>query len=180
MCAIITEEDEGIIYTGNNDGKYVVALDPLDGSSNIDVNVSIGTIFSIYRRISPEGTLANEADFLQGGRSQVAAGYILYGSSTILVYSTGKGVNCFTYENSLGEFFMSQTNVLAPKNGNIFSINYGNLIEWGRYVFRMSRLEIDGPEHRPFGARNLQKTFFYMNYVINKCINILILKQPIN
>jgi fructose-1,6-bisphosphatase I len=126
VCAIITEEDEGIIYTGNNEGKYVVALDPLDGSSNIDVNVSIGTIFSIYHRISPEGTLANEADFLQGGRSQVAAGYILYGSSTILVYSTGKGVNCFTYENSLGEFFLSHTNVMAPKNGNIFSINYGN------------------------------------------------------
>lgn len=126
VAAIITEEDEGIIYTGNDDGKYVVALDPLDGSSNIDVNVSIGTIFSIYRRITEVGTPPTEADFLQGGRKQIAAGYILYGSSTILVFTTGDGVNAFTYENSLGEYFLSHATMQCPKDGNIYSINEGN------------------------------------------------------
>jgi fructose-1,6-bisphosphatase I len=126
VCAIITEEDEGIIQTGNNNGKYVVALDPLDGSSNIDVNVSIGTIFSIYRRCTAVGTEATTKDFMQGGRRQVAAGYILYGSSTILVYTTGKGVNGFTYENSLGEFFLSHAAIKTPFEGKIYSVNEGN------------------------------------------------------
>ncbi|MCU0325854.1 MAG: class 1 fructose-bisphosphatase [Spirosomaceae bacterium] len=125
VSAIITEEDEGIIYTDNDEGKYVVAIDPLDGSSNIDVNVSIGTIFSIYRRITPTGTKPTIDDFLQGGRSQVAAGYILYGSSTILVYTTGQGVNTFTYENSLGEYFLSQTDLKSPEDGSIYSVNEG-------------------------------------------------------
>lgn len=126
VCAIITEEDEGIIQMGNNNGKYVVALDPLDGSSNIDVNVSIGTIFSIYRRCTAVGTEATTKDFMQGGRRQVAAGYILYGSSTILVYTTGKGVNGFTYENSLGEFFLSHAAIKTPFEGKIYSVNEGN------------------------------------------------------
>ncbi len=126
VCAIITEEEDKIIYTDNDDGKYVVAIDPLDGSSNIDVNVSIGTIFSIYRRITPTGTRATLEDFMQGGRSQVAAGYILYGSSTLLVYTTGYGVNAFTYENSLGEFFLSHTNIQSPESGSIYSVNEGN------------------------------------------------------
>ena len=98
-------------------------MDPLDGSSNIDVNVSIGRIFSIHRRVSPIGTPATEADFLQGGRKQVGAGYILYGSSTIMVYTTGKGVNGFTYENSLGEYFLSHANISMPAIGNIYSVN---------------------------------------------------------
>ncbi|MFN7488940.1 MAG: fructose-bisphosphatase class I, partial [Chryseotalea sp.] len=98
-CALISEENES--YTDlNNDGKYVIAIDPLDGSSNIDVNVSIGTIFSIYRRKTKVGTPISEEDILQKGSEQVAAGYILYGSSTMLVYTTGHGVNCFTYEPS--------------------------------------------------------------------------------
>jgi fructose-1,6-bisphosphatase I len=130
VAAIISEEQEDIIYTGNNSGQYVVAIDPLDGSSNIDVNVSIGTIFSIYRRITPRGTKPTLADFLQGGRKQVAAGYILYGSSTILVYSTGYGVNGFTYEQSLGEYFLSHAKMQSPANGTIYSCNDGNLIDF--------------------------------------------------
>ena len=126
VCAVITEEEDGIIYTDNDEGKYVVAIDPLDGSSNIDVNVSIGTIFSVYRRVTPTGTKATLADFMQGGRSQVAAGYILYGSSTILVYTTGQGVNAFTYENSLGEFFLSHNEIHCPEIGNVYSVNEGN------------------------------------------------------
>lgn len=125
-AAIISEEDEDIIYTGNNNGKYVVAIDPLDGSSNIDVNVSIGTIFSIYRRVTSIGEQPTEADFLQGGHKQVAAGYILYGSSTILVYTTGSGVAGFTYDFSLGEYILSHSEIKSPTNGSIFSYNEGN------------------------------------------------------
>lgn len=124
-CAVVTEEDEGIIHTGNVSGNYVVALDPLDGSSNIDVNVSVGTIFSIYRRVSPVGTEATLEDFLQGGRAQVAAGYILYGSSSLLVYTTGNGVNAFTLENSLGEFFLSHKRLKFPQLGEQYSTNEG-------------------------------------------------------
>lgn len=127
VCGIISEEDDDIIYTGNNNAKYVVAMDPLDGSSNIDVNVSIGTIFSIYRRISPIGEPPILEDFLQGGEEQVAAGYILYGSSTILVYTTGNGVAGFTYDVSLGEFILSHSKIKSPKDGKIFSYNEGNL-----------------------------------------------------
>ena len=126
VCAIISEEDEDIIHTGNDNAKYVVAIDPLDGSSNIDVNVSIGTIFSIYRRISPVGSPATLADFLQGGDQQVAAGYILYGSSTVLVLTTGEGVGGFTYDNSLGEYILSHPNMQLPHMGQIFSCNDGN------------------------------------------------------
>ncbi|KAA9345501.1 class 1 fructose-bisphosphatase [Larkinella humicola] len=129
-CAIISEEEEEIIYTGNNHAKYVVAMDPLDGSSNIDVNVSIGTIFSIYRRVTPIGTQPTMADFLQGGRRQVAAGYILYGSSTILVYSTGHNANGFTYDASLGEFILSHPDIQSPADGQIYSCNDGNLDDY--------------------------------------------------
>ena len=125
VAAIISEEQNDIIYTGNNQGKYVVAIDPLDGSSNIDVNVSIGTIFSIYRRISPLGTAPTKEDFLQGGHKQAAAGYVLYGSSTILVFATGHGVNGFTYEQSLGEYFLSHPKMKIPIQGNYFSCNDG-------------------------------------------------------
>ncbi len=124
VCAIVSEEDEGIIHLDQN-CRYVVAIDPLDGSSNIDVNVSIGTIFSIYRRISPVGTKVTNEDVLQKGTEQVAAGYILYGSSTMLVYTTGHGVNGFTLEPSLGEFLLSHSNMNCPEMGNIYSINEG-------------------------------------------------------
>ena len=136
VCAIISEEDEGIIQTNNLNGRYVVAIDPLDGSSNIDVNVSIGTIFSIYRRITPVGTEPNLTDFLQGGRQQVAAGYILYGSSTIFVYTTGKGVNGFTFDLSVGEFILSHNQIITPKTGNIFSCNDGNIDDYPENVIR--------------------------------------------
>ncbi|MFB9211347.1 class 1 fructose-bisphosphatase [Echinicola jeungdonensis] len=125
VCAIVSEEDDEVIDLQNSSGKYVVAMDPLDGSSNIDVNISIGTIFSIYRRVTPVGSPIQPEDIMQEGNKQVAAGYVLYGSSTMLVYTTGKGVNGFTYENSLGEFFLSHPNIQAPKDGNIYSINEG-------------------------------------------------------
>ncbi len=120
--AIISEEDEKVIDLHNR-GKYIIAIDPLDGSSNIDVNVSIGTIFSIYRRLSPVGTPVTKEDVLQPGTNQVAAGYLLYGSSTMLVYTTGKGVNGFTYDPTLGEYFLSHQDMRIPDDGKIYSIN---------------------------------------------------------
>ncbi|MGI9544355.1 MAG: class 1 fructose-bisphosphatase [Cyclobacteriaceae bacterium] len=123
VCAVISEEDEEIVDLSHTKGKYVVAIDPLDGSSNIDVNVSIGTIFSIFRRISPPDGPITEADVLQKGTEQVAAGYLLYGSSTMLVYTTGNGVNGFTYETSLGEYFLSHQDMSVPEDGLIYSIN---------------------------------------------------------
>lgn len=124
VCALVSEESESFVDL-NNSGKYVIAIDPLDGSSNIDVNVSIGTIFSIYRRKSaPGGPISNE-DIMQKGSEQVAAGYILYGSSTMLVYTTGHGVHGFTYEASLGEYFLSHPDMRIPEDGKIYSINEG-------------------------------------------------------
>lgn len=125
VAALISEEAETFVDL-NNDGKYVIAIDPLDGSSNIDVNVSIGTIFSIYRRKTVAGMPIQKEDILQKGSEQVAAGYILYGSSTMLVYTTGHGVNGFTYEPSLGEYFLSHPHMEIPENGKIYSINEGS------------------------------------------------------
>lgn len=125
VCALISEETETYVDL-NNQGRYVIAIDPLDGSSNIDVNVSIGTIFSVYRRKSPVGQPIHEQDILQAGDEQVAAGYILYGSSTMLVYTTGHGVNGFTYEPSLGEYVLSHPNMRMPETGKIYSINEGS------------------------------------------------------
>ncbi len=124
VCALISEESETFVDL-NNEGRYVIAIDPLDGSSNIDVNVSIGTIFSIYRRKSPAGTPIQTFDILQKGSEQVAAGYVLYGSSTMMVYTTGHGVNGFTYEPSLGEYFLSHPNMKIPEDGKIYSVNEG-------------------------------------------------------
>lgn len=123
-CAIISEETESFTDL-RNDGKYVIAIDPLDGSSNIDVNVSIGTIFSIYRRRSAVGSPISEQDILQAGEEQVAAGYILYGSSTMLVYTTGHGVNGFTLEPTLGEYVLSHPDMIIPEDGTTYSINEG-------------------------------------------------------
>ncbi len=124
VCALISEETESYVDL-NNDGNYVIAIDPLDGSSNIDVNVSIGTIFSIYRRKSEVGKPIQDIDILQSGSEQVAAGYILYGSSTMLVYTTGHGVNGFTYESTLGEYVLSHPDMNMPEDGVIYSINEG-------------------------------------------------------
>jgi fructose-1,6-bisphosphatase I len=123
-CALISEENESFVDL-NNQGNYVIAIDPLDGSSNIDVNVSIGTIFSVYRRKSPVGTPIQDVDVLQKGAEQVAAGYILYGSSTMLVYTTGHGVNGFTHEPTLGEYVLSHPNMRIPEEGRTYSVNEG-------------------------------------------------------
>lgn len=127
VCAVVSEEEDEMIDTGNHNAKYIVAMDPLDGSSNIDVNMPVGTIFSVYRRKTPVGTPPTLEDALQKGSQQVAAGYIIYGSSNILVYTTGKGVNGFTYDHSIGEFILSHTNMTTPEDGSIFSYNEGNL-----------------------------------------------------
>ena len=127
-CAVGSEENDDIIVYENErsrTGKYIVLMDPLDGSSNIDVNVSIGTIFSIYRRLD-DNTPVTRADFLQPGSAQVAAGYVIYGSSTMLVYTTGHGVNGFTLDPSIGTFCLSHADMKAPEKGKIYSVNEGN------------------------------------------------------
>jgi fructose-1,6-bisphosphatase I len=129
VCGLASEEMHDIVTFDNSfakDGKYIVCIDPLDGSSNIDVNVSIGTIFSIYRRITPIGTLPDDRDILQPGTKQVAAGYVLYGSSTMLMYTTGLGVTGFTLDPGIGEFCLSNYKMETPKEGYIYSINEGN------------------------------------------------------
>ena len=118
----------------SKNSKYVCLFDPLDGSGNIDVNVSIGTIFSVYRRVTPKGTLATREDFLQPGRNQVAAGYIVYGSSTMLVYGTRRGVNGFTLDPSIGEFCLSHPNIKCPEFGKIYSVNHGNFFQYDERV----------------------------------------------
>lgn len=128
-CAIISEEEEDIHHietTLNQDSKYIIAMDPLDGSSNIDVNASIGTIFSVYKRKSPVGGPVTMEDVLQKGIHQVAAGYIIYGSSTMIVFTTGQGVNAFTLDSSIGDFCLSHPDIQIPKDGKIYSINDGN------------------------------------------------------
>ena len=157
-CGIASEENDDFLAFDSlrsKNGKYIVAFDPLDGSSNIDVNVSIGTIFSIYRRVSEVGTLATEADFLQKGENQVAAGYVIYGSSTMLVYTTGNGVNGFTLDPSIGEFCLSHPNLTIPKNGKIYSINEGNLAYCSDAINNYIAYckEIDKPTNRPYSAR---------------------------
>ncbi len=123
-CGIASEENDSFVpISSSKDAKYIVIFDPLDGSSNINVNVSIGTIFAIYRRVSAEGACSVE-DFLQDGVEQVAAGYVVYGSSTMLVYTTGKGVNGFTLDPSIGEFCLSHPNMRLPEQGNIYSVNH--------------------------------------------------------
>ena len=137
LCAgIASEENEDFIRINNDEGskaKYVVAIDPLDGSSNIDVNVSIGTIFSVYQRVT-NGEECDARDFLQKGVKQMGAGYIIYGSSTMMVYTTGYGVNGFTLDPSIGEFCLSHPNLTIPKDGKIYSINQGNYANFSEGV----------------------------------------------
>jgi fructose-1,6-bisphosphatase I len=156
LCAMASEEDPEIYHTPPEfpKGKYVLAMDPLDGSSNIDANVSIGTIFSIHEKISPgeDGTLE---DFLQPGRRQVAAGYILYGSSTMLVYTTGEGVHGFTLDPGIGEFLLSHPDIRTPNRGKILSANMGNYNRWlegtKKYVNYLH--EDDKATGRPYSSR---------------------------
>ncbi len=141
-CAgIASEESEDFIpipSVEGKDSKYVVVVDPLDGSSNIDVNVSVGTIFGIYRRVSDPSEPVQLKDFLQKGTELVAAGYVLYGTSTILVYTTGRGVNAFTLDPTIGEFCLSHQNIKIPKRGNFYSVNQGYYlkfdVEMRRYI----------------------------------------------
>lgn len=125
VAGIGSEEREDFVLCGDEgrSGKYIVLIDPLDGSSNIDVNVSIGTIFSIMRRVTPMGEPLTPQDFLQSGKEQVVAGYVLYGSSTMLVYTTGTGVNGFTLDPAVGEFFLSHPDMSFPDQGRIYSVN---------------------------------------------------------
>jgi len=137
-CAGIGSEelDDSVIFDDeiSNNSKYVCLFDPLDGSGNIDVNVSIGTIFGVYRRISEKGGPCTKADFLQPGRNQVAAGYIVYGSSTMMVYATRRGVNGFTLDPSIGEFTLSHPNIKCPEVGKIYSVNHGNFFQYDKRV----------------------------------------------
>jgi fructose-1,6-bisphosphatase I len=137
-CAGIASEelDDVVIFDDeiSRQSKYVVMFDPLDGSGNIDVNISIGTIFGVYRRISEPGSLCTREDFLQKGLQQVAAGYIVYGSSTMLVYATRRGVNGFTLDPSIGEFCLSHPDIHCPEIGNIYSVNHGHFFRYERGV----------------------------------------------
>jgi fructose-1,6-bisphosphatase I len=132
VCALGSEEETEPVLppAGYPSGKYVVLFDPLDGSSNIDVNVSIGTIFSIHERVTPQQNAGTLEDLLQPGTKQVAAGYVIYGSSTMLVYTTGQGVHGFTLDPSVGDFFLSHVNIRMPARGKIYSINEGNHATW--------------------------------------------------
>ena len=134
VCGIASEEEDDFITINSQDenhqNKYVVLIDPLDGSTNIDVNVSVGTIFSIYRRVTPIGTPVKLEDFLQKGSKQVAAGYVVYGTSTMLVYTTGAGVNGFTLNPAIGSFYLSHPDMVFPEDGNIYSVNEGNYIHF--------------------------------------------------
>ena len=155
-CA--SEEEENFIAFDTERGrnaKYVILTDPLDGSSNIDVNVSVGTIFSIYRRVSPIGTPVTLEDFMQPGNRQVAAGYIVYGSSTMLVYTTGHGVNGFTYDPSLGVFCLSHENIQIPQTGKIYSINEGQYLKFPMGVKKYLKYcqEEDKETQRPYTSR---------------------------
>ncbi|MBL0154029.1 MAG: class 1 fructose-bisphosphatase [Chitinophagaceae bacterium] len=137
-CAGIASEelDDFVAFDDEKSvkSKYVCLFDPLDGSSNIDVNVSIGTIFSVYPRVTPVGTVVTKEDFLQPGIKQVAAGYIVYGSSTMMVYATRRGVNGFTLDPSIGEFTMSHPDIKCPETGKMYSVNHGNFFEYSKPV----------------------------------------------
>jgi fructose-1,6-bisphosphatase class 1 len=158
VCGITSEENEDFIEIKGNENNahmnnYVVLIDPLDGSSNVDVNVSVGTIFSIYRRVTPAGTPVKIEDFLQKGVNQVAAGYVIYGSSTMLVYTTGNGVNGFTLDPSVGTYFLSHPNMTYPKTGKIYSVNEGNYAKFPQGVKEYIKYCQEEEGNRPYTSR---------------------------
>lgn len=157
VCGIASEEEDDFITikgrNQNHDNKYVVLIDPLDGSSNIDVNVSVGTIFSVYRRITPSGTPVTLEDFLQPGRNQVAAGYIIYGTSTMIVYTTGHGVNGFTLNPAIGTYYHSHPNMTFPVDGSIYSVNEGNYVHFPQGVKNYIKYCQEEKEDRPYTSR---------------------------
>ena len=158
VCGIASEENEDFIEIKGSENNahmnnYVVLIDPLDGSSNVDVNVSVGTIFSIYRRVTPAGTPVKIEDFLQKGVNQVAAGYVIYGSSTMLVYTTGNGVNGFTLDPSVGTYFLSHPNMTYPKTGKIYSVNEGNYAKFPQGVKEYIKYCQEEEGNRPYTSR---------------------------
>lgn len=158
VAGFASEEEEDFIAFNTERGKnakYIILTDPLDGSSNIDVNVAVGTIFSIYRRVTPIGSPVTLEDFLQPGSRQVAAGYVVYGSSTMLVYTTGNGVNGFTYDPSLGMFLLSHENIRIPEQGSIYSVNEGGYVRFPQGVKKYIKYcQEEAPqENRPYKSR---------------------------
>lgn len=157
VCGIASEENDDFITVAGNDNrhnnKYVVLMDPLDGSSNIDVNVSVGTIFSVFRRITPVGTPVTLEDFLQPGINQVAAGYVIYGTSTMLVYTTGHGVNGFTLNPAIGTFYLSHPNMKFKEEGKIYSINEGNYVHFPQGVKSYIKYCQSEEGDRPYTSR---------------------------
>lgn len=157
VCGIASEENDDFIticgQKEDHNNKYVVLMDPLDGSSNIDVNVSVGTIFSVYRRVTPLGTPVTIDDFLQPGSEQVAAGYIVYGTSTMLVYTTGHGVNGFTLNPAIGTYYLSHPDMKFPENGNIYSINEGNYAHFPQGVKDYIKYCQTEEDNRPYTSR---------------------------
>jgi len=158
VCGVASEEEDGFVAFPSMEGsssKYVVAFDPVDGSSNIDVNVPVGTIFSILKRTSDDAGPVQLEDFLQKGTEQVAAGYIIYGSSTMLVYTTGQGVNGFTFDSSIGNYFLSHENMTYPDTGSMYSINEGhsNKFDLGLQYYLISCKEKHEELGKPYTAR---------------------------
>ncbi|MCT4697652.1 class 1 fructose-bisphosphatase [Tenacibaculum haliotis] len=173
VCGIASEEeDDFVIVEGQhktNENKYVLLMDPLDGSSNIDVNVSVGTIFSIYRRVSPDGTPVTKEDFLQKGNEQVAAGYVAYGTSTMLVFTTGNGVNGFTLNPAIGTFYLSHPNMQFPEIGKIYSVSEGyfTYFQEGMKRFLVHCKDLNEADNRPYTARYVGSlvTDFHRNMI---------------
>ncbi len=176
LAGIVSEEMEGILQTPSPHPGYLFLMDPLDGSSNIDVSVGIGSIFSVHRKTDP-GQEATLADFLQPGRRQILAGYCLYGSSTVLVYTTGNGTHGFTLDPDMGEFRLSHNTIQVPKTGPYYSINEGNTAGWEMATQRyVSAMKTEGRSARYIGSlvadfhRNLLKggVFLYPSDQKNK------------
>ena len=157
VCGFASEEEDNFVSISTtsktNQNNYVVLVDPLDGSSNIDTNVSVGTIFSIFRRITDHDKAVEEKDFLQKGTNQVAAGYVLYGTSTMLVYTTGYGVNGFTLNPALGTFYLSHPNLKFPSTGNIYSINEGNYVHFPEGIKKYIKYCQENKDDRPYTSR---------------------------
>ncbi|MFT7121844.1 MAG: fructose-1,6-bisphosphatase I [Neolewinella sp.] len=157
VCGIVSEENEKMISisgaNNRNQNKYVVVMDPLDGSSNIDVNITVGTIFGIYRRVSPVGTPVTVEDFLQPGNMQVAAGYIAYGTSTMMVYTTGKGVNGFTLNPAIGTYYLSHPDMKIPETGSTYSVNEGGYVHFPTGVKKYIKYCQQEEGNRPYTSR---------------------------
>lgn len=186
VCGIASEENDDFITVQGSDkghnNKYVLLMDPLDGSSNIDVNVSVGTIFSVYRRISEVGTPVVLEDFLQPGINQVAAGYVIYGTSTMLVYTTGHGVNGFTLNPAIGTFYLSHPKIKFPEDGTIYSVNEGNYVHFPQGIKDYIKYCQQEEGNRPYTSRyigslvsdihrNMLKGGIYLYPVSNKAKN---------